>query len=300
MGREAESGMAFEYALAFHLSEKLGIDIEKTSYTEKTFQAFQQQELSTKEFMLKAASRAIIFLVQNEPKLKMKGGYIKMQPSAANDVRDIIVRNAQGDSIGCSAKHHHHAVKHSRLSDKIDFGEKWMGVPCSKEYWQSVEPTFVDLQQRRKNQELWRDLPKDEKHEYYYFPILKAFQKEIERICREHATTAPKRLIKYLLGEYDFYKVIKESNKIVCIESYNFSGTLSWGKKMSIPKKLMSTEIVENSFDTIKISLNSEWLIKARLHNAESKIVPSLKFDIEIISWPKKNWTTRLNLEGNN
>ena len=300
MAKEAESGMAFEYALASHLSEQLGIDIKETPYKEKSFQALQRQEASTKEPMLKAAFRAIVFLVENEPKLKMKGGYIKMQPSEANDVRDVIVENTQGDSIGFSAKHHHHAVKHSRLSDKIDFGEKWTGVPCSKEYWQSVEPTFADLRQRRKKQELWREMLKDEKHKNYYFPILKAFQKEIERICHKHATTAPKRLIKYLLGEYDFYKIIKESNKIVCIESYNLSGTLSWGKKISIPKKLIGAEIVENRFDTIQISLNSEWLIKARLHNAESKIVPSLKFDIEIISWPKKNWTTRLNLEGNN
>ena len=292
--------MAFEYALAFHLRDQLDIDIERTPYKEKSFQAFQRQEAPTKELMLKAALRAIVFLVQNEPKLAMKGGYIKMQPSEANDVRDVIVENAQGDSIGFSAKHHHHAVKHSRLSDKIDFGEKWMGVPCSKEYWQSVEPTFADLHQRRIKQELWRDLPKDEKHKNYYFPILKAFQKEIERICHEHVATAPQRLIKYLLGEYDFYKIIKDSNKTVSIESFNFSGTLSWGAKMSIPKTLIGTEIVEGCFDTIKISLNSEWLIKARLHNAESKIIPSLKFDIGIVSWPRKIWTTKLNLEDKN
>ena len=40
------------------------------------------------------------------------------------------------------SKHNHFAVKHSRLSPSIDFGEKWYGISCSKSYWDAITPIF--------------------------------------------------------------------------------------------------------------------------------------------------------------
>ena len=57
------------------------------------------------------------------------------------DVRDILIsRRGIKWEIGLSVKHNHFAVKHSRLSNLIDFGEKWYRVKCSKQYWDDVNP----------------------------------------------------------------------------------------------------------------------------------------------------------------
>uniref|UniRef100_UPI003007F3A2 HaeIII family restriction endonuclease n=1 Tax=Acinetobacter haemolyticus TaxID=29430 RepID=UPI003007F3A2 len=44
----------------------------------------------------------------------------------SGDVRDVLaLRSSQNWEIGISAKNNHRAVKHSRLSNDIDFGQKW-------------------------------------------------------------------------------------------------------------------------------------------------------------------------------
>lgn len=59
------------------------------------------------------------------------------------DVRDILIirHNIQWE-IGLSLKHNHFAVKHSRLSRRLDFGKEWYGIPCSQDYWNGVKPIF--------------------------------------------------------------------------------------------------------------------------------------------------------------
>lgn len=48
------------------------------------------------------------------------------------DVRDIlIVRRNITWKIGLSLKHNHFAVKHSRLSKNLDFGQSWFGMPAT-------------------------------------------------------------------------------------------------------------------------------------------------------------------------
>ncbi len=45
------------------------------------------------------------------------------------DVRDVlIVRKGIDWEIGLSIKHNHFAVKHSRLSKKLDFVKKWESI----------------------------------------------------------------------------------------------------------------------------------------------------------------------------
>ena len=42
------------------------------------------------------------------------------------DVRDIVIKRKNIEwEIGLSIKHNHDAVKHSRLSHKLDFGNEW-------------------------------------------------------------------------------------------------------------------------------------------------------------------------------
>jgi len=46
-----------------------------------------------------------------------------------------------------------------------------------------------------------------------------------------------KRMFQYLLGRYDFYKVVKEDSH-VAIQSFNINGSLKWGKKWKIPDRI--------------------------------------------------------------
>ena len=44
-------------------------------------------------------------------------------------------------------------------------------------------------------------------------------------------------MFQYLLGRYDFYKVVKEDSH-VAIQSFNINGSLKWGKKWKIPDRI--------------------------------------------------------------
>ena len=50
-----------------------------------------------------------------------------------------------------------------------------------------------------------------------YVPILDAFRIELLRLANENPTTVAEQLIKYLIGNQDFYKVIKGKNTKVKI-----------------------------------------------------------------------------------
>ena len=57
----------------------------------------------------------------------------------------IMFCSLQKWEIGISAKNNHRAVQHSRLSLNIDFGDKWLGVPCSSNYFEEIKPVFEML-----------------------------------------------------------------------------------------------------------------------------------------------------------
>lgn len=107
----------------------------------------------------------------------------------------------------------------------------------------------------------------------------------------------PRRMVEYLLGEYDFYKVISiDSNKTTKIQSFNLRGTLnkpSRTKKPSInipiaelPDELVAIKFKKNSANTVELYLNNGWQFSFRIHNASTKVETSLKFDIEFEGMP--------------
>lgn len=88
------------------------------------------EELRQKFHMSSLA--AVNSLIQLEPIIIQKSEetiVLKMQKDSEGeigDVRDIIVAcDNINYEIGLSIKHNHFAVKHSRLSRGLDFGEKW-------------------------------------------------------------------------------------------------------------------------------------------------------------------------------
>ena len=316
MASQTINGKAFEYALLFEFYERLKI-ITSVSITENEpfnnakgcFDSFVEQEQDT--FRI-TASAAINFLIDIEPRLSngisnediLVLEIVSDQAGIAGDVRDVlIIRSLQKWEIGISAKNNHRAVKHSRLSLNIDFGEKWLGVPCSQKYFDEIKPIFdmlSDLKSKNKSTK-WTSI--ENMHQVVYIPILNAFKKELLRLDNENPNIVAENLVQYLIGNEDFYKVIK-GNKKVEIQAYNLNGTLNLSfeskkQKAKIPKLKLPSRLIEivyqdNSTTTLLVSLNEGWQISFRIHNASSRVEPSLKFDINLVSAPHTLFTNHI------
>lgn len=211
------------------------------------------------------------------------------------DVRDVlIIRKWIEWEIGLSVKHNHSAVKHSSLSKKLDFWEKSYGISCSEQYWKDIKPTFKYLEKEKSKGSKWNEL--SNKEDDVYVPLLNAFKNELDKQNKDFGTDIPKLIVEYLLGEFDFYKVIGIDNKkITQIQSYNLRGTLNkQGRKQkniylpisTLPTRIVNLEYKPNSKNTLELYLDGRWQFSFRIHNASIKIEARLKFDIQIIGMP--------------
>lgn len=213
------------------------------------------------------------------------------------------MRTKQDWEIGISAKNNHRAVKHSRLSQNIDFGEKWLGLPCSAEYFSEIKPVFGKLSKIRDKDKTTKWNVFENKHRAVYKPILQAFKKELIRLNQENSTIVPRKLVVYLIGNEDFYKIIRGKNNVE-IQAYNLHGTLNQSfegrkPKAKIPKVKLPDRLIEltpkkNSTTTLIASLSKGWQISFRIHTAKSTVEPSLKFDINLISTPHTLFTNHI------
>ncbi len=309
-----EYGKAYEYACLIaireHLSGRIDGDItiqeSNALQTAKTaFEKAEREGLSDK--LVKAANAAARVIIRLEPQLEYGNGSLNLviQTDAqgiAGDVRDVVcVRRANGWEIGISCKHNHHAVKHSRLSATIDFGQEWVGVPCSQQYFDTVVPLFNELRDMRANavdngepHPLWSDIP--DKAEQYYVPVLNAFLAELKRLA-DNNPDVPSKLIEYLLGRYDFYKVITDDrHKTTRVEAINIAGNLNKSAnghrsivdvaKLKLPTRFYHMGFVPDYNNKIEIVCDEGWTLTMRIHNASSRIEPSLKFDVQLVSLP--------------
>lgn len=191
-------------------------------------------------------------------------------------------------------KHNHFAAKHSRLSSTIDFGAKWYDLPCDDSYWNVVKPIFTRLKSLKEKEVAWHDM--SDKEDTVYFPIVDAFIKEMNR-AYSMDSTIPARLISYLLGIRDFYKVVAiDKKQLTEFQSFNLRGELNKnGRKtkatLIIPKADLPTEIISLRFkpgskSTAELYLNNGWALSFRIHNASTIVEPSLKFDIQFLGVP--------------
>lgn len=106
----------------------------------------------------------------------------------------------------------------------MDFGKKWYGIECSDKYWADIKPIFNYLDIEKAKQTLWKDLPN--KEDDVYTPLLIAFKEELDR--QNEFVNIAEKLVEYLLGEFDFYKVIGiDSTRTTQVQSYNLRGTLN-------------------------------------------------------------------------
>ena len=298
-------GRAYEYicieTLNTQINEFRESVIEKSSTYEIAKECWNIIDKETKEIFKQSALTAVYSIFDLEPMITEKGDdclILKMQKDEEGeigDVRDIIIiRKTEKWEIGLSIKHNHFAVKHSRLGPKLDFGERWYGIKCSEEYWKNITPVFEFTNSKKELGLKWSDLKNKEMD--VYVPLLNAFMNEIKRNTDKHPDL-PKRLVEYLLGEFDFYKVISiDSKKITQIQTYNLRGTLNKPSKKEKPKTIipiakLPTRIVNIDFkpeskNTIELYMNEGWQFSFRIHNASTYVENSLKFDVQIVGMP--------------
>ena len=297
-------GRAYEFACLNTLHEEISkyrvSKIEKNSTYEAAQRAWNTLEESEKNIYRISALAGTNTILELEPLILDDGeGELELKLQSDDngedgDVRDVlIIRKDIEWEIGISVKHNHFAVKHSRLSKGLDFGKKWYGIECSDKYWSDIKPIFNYLDVEKAKQNLWKDLPN--KEDDVYKPLLIAFKEELDR-QNEFANIA-KMLVEYLLGEFDFYKVISiDSKRTTQVQSYNLRGTLNQdGKKRkrsiklpvaSLPTRIVNLEFKPDSNNTLELYLDRGWQFTFRIHNASSKVESSLKFDIQIIGMP--------------
>ena len=250
-----------------------------------------------------AARAAVRIMLRLEPQLECPQNnaplILSIQEDArgiAGDVRDVLcIRRQNKWEIGLSCKHNHFAVKHSRLSYTIDFGDKWFAKPCSSMYFDEIEPLFAELKALKEKGSLWKQL--DHKESRFYTPLLNAFISELKRLDALYPSEIPPALITYLLGRNDFYKVIaKDSNKTTELQAFNISGSLNKSagsikplsrvQQIKLPNKIFDISYKQNSNNTIIITCDQGWAVSLRIHSAKSTVEPSLKFDVNLVGTP--------------
>lgn len=301
-----DQGRAFEYACIIELKDRIEdkrpVMIDEKSVTAAR-RAWETQSDSEQHTYLRAADAFVDTLFSAEPLILECDGNDDIVVLSINkdfeaeggDVRDIVItRKSIQWGIGLSMKHNHFAAKHSRLSSTIDFGAKWYGLPCDDSYWNVVKPIFSKLKELKKEKVAWHDMP--DKDDAVYLPIVRAFINELNRAYNVDSEI-PARLISYLLGIRDFYKVVAVDKKqITEFQSFNLRGELNKDGKntratLLIPKADLPTEIISlrfkpNSKSTAELYLNNGWSLSFRIHNASTIVEPSLKFDIQFLGVP--------------
>ena len=299
-------GRAYEFSYLISLYEEISkvrsVKIETNSSYYAAERAWNTLSESEKTMYKMSSLTGVNTLFELEPLILDDGKdelELKIQSDdngEKGDVRDVlIIRRGIEWEIGLSVKHNHFAVKHSRLSKKIDFGKKWYGISCSDQYWLDIKPIFDYLDEEKKKGTKWRDLLS--KEDDVYVPLLNAFKEELERQNLLFNKEIPRLMVEYLLGEFDFYKVIGIDNKeITRIQSFNLRGTLNkQGKNRkrnielpisSLPTRIVSLDYKPGSKNTLELYLDGGWQFSFRIHNASTKVEPSLKFDIQIIGMP--------------
>lgn len=316
---QTKNGKAFEYAILKEFKEKLErvttVEIVKNNAlftAQKHFNSFG--EIEQGEFLL-YASFAVNFLIDIEPKLSnsfdesdiLQLEILTDDKGQSGDVRDVVaIRLLQQWEIGISAKNNHKAIKHSRLSNKIDFGEKWLGIKSSQKYFDDIKPIFDSLEKMRTESnktKTWKSL--GDYHPRIYTPILEAFKEELFRIYNTNPSEVSRNLVEYLVGNKDFYKVIK-SKKNIEIQAYNLHGTLNLPfkdinpkfntPKVNLPNKIINISYKQDTLTTLIIEFNNDWILSFRIHNASSRVEPSLKFDINLLKAPNTLFTNKLSI----
>lgn len=305
---QVENGKAFEFAIASAFSQQLDSPIKAGRELELSKRCFEKIELKKQKRFHRSAVTAVAHILQLEdarfgPRPRVRIRFNNDREGQSGDVRDVIVEHSDIE-LGVSCKTNHDAFKHSRLSSKIDFVKKWglSSEGCSDAYWTRIRPVFVELAEIRSASEstaLWSRL--ERVPERFYWPVLDAFETELLRLTGHGAGSArevTRRLVAYLVGNQDFYKVIDRSkNGSVEVLAFNFNGTLSV-VKTRFPELVIGVDRLNGGQYSKTVRLSRGFTFNFRIHSASSRVESSLKFDVTAVSLPPSEvYTSHLMLD---
>jgi hypothetical protein len=301
-------GKAYEYAavLAFmdQVSPIRSVTLIENSSLEIARARFQNDISQTdREQMLSSAASGVRVILKMEPRIIEDGNDpIELLIQADNvakkgDIRDVLViRRDITWEIGVSVKHNHEALKHSRLSAKLDFAQQWLSLSTSSNYYSAIAPIFASLQDMKIKGVKWNSI--SNKHESVYLPVLEAFMQELKTLYEVHGELVTRGLIQYLLGSNgaDYYKMIHYKHRITRVIPFNLFGSLNQASQAStpatkippikLPTKIIEISLKKNSMTTVNLTMDNGWAISFRIHSASKIVEPSLKFDIQLIGQP--------------
>jgi hypothetical protein len=300
-----DQGRAYEYAWITALYETLE-PIRKTGIVcnssldanERAWNAVSQDK---RELFTVSANAAVDAVLELEPRMEEDDGdtllleFQKDEAGETGDVRDIVIRRDNIEwEVGLSIKHNHAAVKHSRLSHVLDFGNEWYGIPCSKQYWDDINPIFGMLNREKNRGTNWSDLY--DKEGDVYVPLLQAFLDEVKRAYRNDRDVAI-RMFEYLVGIRDYHKIVSnDSKRVTLIHTFNLHGTLNQPSHIKVsafevpvaetPTEIIALRFKRGSKTTVEIYMDNGWAFSFRIHSASTRVQLSLKFDVQFISTP--------------
>lgn len=306
------NGKAFEWAVARHFSIQLGgtgeigsdliIDSEAARYAKECFDSLEDGDQSKwSRFADNATAHIIHRERQNAAVVNVSGIAIASDSEGiGGDVRDVVIHSPGGKSLGVSCKNNHDAFKHPRLSGTIDFVKEWglSSKGCSDTYWIKVSPIFDRLSALRQTS--------DKKLKFAEVanlrsevmePVINAFVDEIVSLANEGTESEAllcSNLVQYVIGNRDFYKVIKDdSDSQIRVMGFNFNGTLT-GRRPKLPKSMVGINQQKASVEsgnsvTVFIQLDLGYSFKMRLHTASRRVESSLKFDVQAVGLPPRD-----------
>ena len=143
----------------------------------------------------------------------------------------------------------------------MDFGKEWYNIPCTNQYWETVNPIFEMLNLEKEKGTRWSSIA--DKEQRVYIPLLQAFIDEVRRHYLEDQQI-PQRMVEYLIGVKDYYKIVsKDSKHLTLIYTFNLHGTLNKHSKnrisiitvpiVELPTRLVALEFKPNSNNTIGV-----------------------------------------------
>ena len=107
--------------------------------------------------------------------------------------------------------------------------------------------------------------------------------------------------MKYLIGEKPFYKIIKDdSEHFIVVKAFNIEAGLNKTvngvkpsykvKSIELPSRIVEIDFMNKgevkNDNTLDLIMDGGWEISFRIHNASTKVEPSLKFDVRLLGNP--------------
>ena len=198
--------------------------------------------------------------------------------SRQGDVTDIQIVT-KNDPVNFSIKNNHFALKHQRPGttiQRLGFSKKSREAEQFKEELGAIYKIFNAKASNVKNDATsFRELKSidvDFISRELYLPVCRLIHEAYvaHGMAREHAHA----LFTFLVGKYEFHKVVFLSDKVVLFDFTQLPDVTSFVSTFS-----------EANPSYINLHFNNGWKLKLRLHTASSRLSksPSLKFDTQLV-----------------